>query len=252
MKSKSALALTFLALNAFPLASAQGPDSRRSTSAKFLYKTTLVQAAPGRLLDLIDIYKQQAAQIEAATGDAPPLWMRHSQGDHWDLLLLYPVERYAEYYRPDRIAKREKFSQAWAERMNRDVAWSEDVFAYGPSLEMVKAAFATAGFFHVEMFVALAEKREQLIQQREMENAYSKSLKLTENLIFTRDQGAAWDAFTIGCYRNLKHYAESGDIPRQDAETAARAAGFESASAIGPYLRTLISSHHDTLAVAIP
>jgi hypothetical protein len=31
----------------------------------------------------------------------------------------------------------------------------------------------------------------------------------------------------------------------------ARAAGFESASRIGPFLRTLIGGHHDTLAVAI-
>ncbi len=46
-------------------------------------------------------------------------------------------------------------------------------------------------------------------------------------------------------------YAESADIPEAAQEAAAKTAGFESASRIGPYLRTLISSHHDTLAVAI-
>jgi len=40
-------------------------------------------------------------------------------------------------------------------------------------------------------------------------------------------------------------------VAAKDQEVAARTAGFEDAAHIGPYLRTLISSHHDTLAVAI-
>jgi hypothetical protein len=84
-----------------------------------------------------------------------------------------------------------------------------------------------------------------------MENAYQRTLKRPENFIFVRDQGAAWDLFTLGFYRNLKHYAESADISESDQETAARAAGFEGAARIGSYLRTLIAMHHDTLAVAV-
>ena len=71
-------------------------------------------------------------------------------------------------------------------------------------------------------------------------------------MIFVRDQGASWDLFTVGFYRDLKHYAESADIPEVSQEAAAKAAGFESVRGIGPFLRTLIVSHHDTLAVAIP
>src|SRR6476646_12092072 len=56
----------------------------------YLYKVTLVQAAPGRLLDLIDLYKARAAEFKQA-GDEAPLWMRHSQGDHWDLMVIFPV-----------------------------------------------------------------------------------------------------------------------------------------------------------------
>ena len=84
-----------------------------------------------------------------------------------------------------------------------------------------------------------------------MENAYSRAISQPVNLIFTRESGAAWDLFTVGAYRDLKHYAESADIPEPAQEAAAKAAGFEDARHIGPYLRTLISSHHDTLAVAI-
>jgi len=84
-----------------------------------------------------------------------------------------------------------------------------------------------------------------------MENAYLKHLGRPENLIFTHDQGAAWDLFTIGFYRDLKHYAESADIPEAKQAEAARLAGFEGPDKIGTYLRTLIQLHHDTLAVAV-
>lgn len=84
-----------------------------------------------------------------------------------------------------------------------------------------------------------------------MENAYAQTLKQPMNFIFTRDQGAAWDLFTIGVYRDLKHYAESADVPTKDQEAAAKAAGFDSPSQIGPYLRRFISTHHDTLAVSV-
>ncbi len=65
------------------------------------------------------------------------------------------------------------------------------------------------------------------------------------------DQGAAWDVFTVGCFRSLKHYAASADVPPETSAAAAKSAGFDSAAAIGPYLRQFIADHHDTLAVAI-
>ncbi|HSM79707.1 MAG TPA: hypothetical protein VLT57_18845, partial [Bryobacteraceae bacterium] len=64
-------------------------------------------------------------------------------------------------------------------------------------------------------------------------------------------QGAAWDIFTIGVFHDLKHFAASADVPAQDQEAAAKAAGFEAPSQIGPYLRRFIREHHDTLAVAV-
>ena len=132
-----------------------------------------------------------------------------------------------------------------------DIAWQEDVFVTGPPIDEVRARLAKAGFFHVEMFDTLPGKERDLYRQREMENAYLKALSLPENLIFVRDSGAHWDLFTIGAYRDLKHYAENADVPEAKSEEAAKAAGFDGAKGIGPYLRTLISQHHDTLAVAI-
>jgi hypothetical protein len=217
----------------------------------YLYKVTLVQAAPGKLPELIDLYKQRAALLKDV--DEAPLWMRHSQGDHWDLMILFPLGNYADYYALERIAKRGQLSQAAKldDKFQEDIAWQEDLFAYGPPLADLRKAFAGGAFFHVEMFVALPGKFADLHKEREMENMYAKTLKEPENFIFVRDQGAAWDIFTIGVFRDLKHYAESADVPAKDQEAAAKAAGFEAPSQIGPYLRRFIREHHDTLAVAL-
>ena len=108
-----------------------------------------------------------------------------------------------------------------------------------------------AGFFHVEIFLALAGKRAELLEQREMENLYLAKIERPTNLIFKRAGGAAWDCYTIGFYRDIKHFAASADVPAEAEESAAIEAGFTSASTIGTYLRELISQHHDTLAVAV-
>lgn len=218
----------------------------------YMYKTTLVQAAPGKLLELIDLYKTRAAAYQSA-GDEAPLWMRHSQGDRWDLLILFPIGSYSEYYQPQRVAKRAQAdaAQNLAEKFQQDIAWQEDVFVSGPPLDALRKAFAEGAFFHVEMFQALPGKFADLKQERVMENTYARGIKEPENFIFVRDQGAAWDIFTIGVFRDLKHYAQSADVPVKDQEAAAKAAGFDAPSQIGPYLRRFIALHHDTLAVAV-
>lgn len=219
--------------------------------SRYLYRTTLIQAAPGQLLSLIDQLKSRNA-AEQNAGEHESWIIRHSQGDMWDLLVLTPIGSYHEYFSP---ARKEKRDRAMRERgvaiWRAAIAWQEDVFVWGPSVEEVRATVASGNFFHVEMFIALPGRHDELRRQREMENAYLKALDRPLNLIFTRDMGAAWDTFTIGVYRDIKHYAESADIPAEKQEDAARGAGFPSASQIGPYLRTLIRSHHDTLATAV-
>lgn len=223
-----------------------------AANESYLYKVTLVQAAPGKFTELVDLYKSRASAVTAA-GDEAPLWMRHSQGDHWDLLILYPMASYSDFYRPERVARRKaaESRENLADKFKEDIAWQEDLFVYGPSLEDLRKAFAGGAFFHVEMFVALPGRHAELYHEREMENAYARSLKEPENFIFVRDQGAAWDIFTIGVFRDLKHYAEGSDVPPETQQAAAKAAGFESSSQIGPYLRRFIREHHDTLAVAV-
>ena len=224
--------------------------SIKASEPTYLYKAKLVQAAPGKLLEVIELLKASQANYKEA-GDEQPMFMRHSQGDRWDLLILIPVKSYVDYYTSERAAKRIQAFREIQTRLDALITWQEDVFVYGPPLDELRKAFASSAFFHVEMFDSLAGKQSELFKEREMENAYLKALKRPDNFIFVRDQGAAWDLFTIGAYRDLKHFAESAGIPEAEQEAAAKAAGFEAANRIGPYLRTLISSHHDTLAVSV-
>ena len=134
-----------------------------------LYRATMLQAAPGRLLDLIELCKTKQ-QSDVKAGDQPSLMMRHSQGDHWDLLLLFPMESYAAYYQPGRIAAREDADRSvqWLTTSRPLVAWREDVFVYGPPLDDLRKAFAAGAFYHVEMMQALPGRLDDLRKEREM------------------------------------------------------------------------------------
>ena len=245
---------TFPALLSMAALAAGRPQSSEPT---YLYKTTFVRAAPGKLLDLIALYKDRMA-VADTSGDERPLWWRHTQGDQWDLMLLFPMGSYTEYYSKERLSRRKKADESsslsqkeFSQKLNACSAWREDIFVMGPPLEIVKKAFTGTAYYHIEIFVSLPGKQEELFKEREMENAYQVGTGRPENMIFVRDQGATWDLFTLGCYRDLKHWAESPDIPKEKRDSAARQAGFKSPDEIGPYMRTLIDFHRDTMGVAI-
>jgi hypothetical protein len=224
---------------------------------EFLYRVALLRAAPGRLLDLIELLKEER-DLLADVDEPSPFWMRHTQGDQWDLMILYPMGSFHEYYEPERTERRMEYG-VWKglsyEQLQLEAdlltSFREEVFVRGPEPSVLEDAFGRNGFYHAEMFVALPGKRARLLEERRMENRYLRRLGRPENLIFVREAGGPWDSFTLGFYRDLKHYAESADLKAEDEDLAARAAGFEGAERIGNYLRSLILYHHDTLAVAI-
>lgn len=222
-----------------------------------VYRTLTVQAAPGDLLELIELYREEQALL-VGLGEDPPLWMRHSQGDVWDLLLLYPLEGLSAYFADGSVARRLEArgpSGRSGAELQREIdartAWREEVFVRGPSLDEVKGAWSGAGYYHVEMFQGLAGKRTELVREREMENDYLVRLGRKPNHIFTRIAGASTDAYTVGYYRDLKAYANPPEVTPEQEDAAAVAAGFRGAAYIGAYLRELILRHHDTLAVPI-
>ena len=223
----------------------------------YLYRVALIRAAPGRLLDLIELLKEER-DLLADIREPAPFWMRHAQGDQWDLMILYPMGSFYEYYEPERTARRNEYGvskglsyEQLQLEANLLTSFREEVFVRGPGPEVLEEAFARNSFYHSEMFVALPGRRARLLEERRMENRYLRYLGRPERLIFVREAGGPWDSFTLGFFRDLQHYAEAQELRADEEEMAARAAGFEGADRIGNYMRSLILYHRDTLSVAI-
>jgi hypothetical protein len=221
----------------------------------YLYKVTMVRAAPGKLSDLLGYYADlKSSGYYQKAGERAPFIMRHSQGDQWDLLILSPMEGWVSYYQPRRGDLRNKADNAAKDIVARRadlVAFSEDLFAYGPNVKEIAADFAANALFHIEMFNAAPGKGGELYTQREMENAYLGATDQTENSIFRVEAGGDVDVFTIGFHKDLKAFAADSPASADEKEAAAKAAGFKDRADISFYLRSLISSHHDTLATKV-
>lgn len=243
------LAISFaLTLLASPAQPAPAPE---------LYRFVMIQAAPGRLLELIDLYRKRIPVI-AAGGDEVPYIVRHSQGDRWDLCVIYPSGSFTSYYGADRVRRRDAAAAAsgvtgaqFAKQFYELVAWHEDVYVEGPPLPVFRDYVKDLGLLHLEMFQALAGKRDLLIEERKMESTFNRARARPEALLFTHEQGASWDVITLDGFRNWRHYAESETIPVEVNDAAAKKAGFANMDAVGPYLRSLIALHHDTLGTPV-
>jgi hypothetical protein len=269
MRSPPSVPILVLALSALACSPTSGevnpgdtPSDPVSQSAEnlegaYMYHVVMLRAAPGRLLDLIELLKEER-DLLGDVNEPLPFWMRHTQGDQWDLLLLYPIGSLHEYFEPVRTARRlesgtqKGLSEGDLKReVDRLTSWRDELFVRGPDPQVVGAAFGDNDFYHVEMFVALAGRQRDLLEERRMENHYLRGIGRPQNLIFVREAGGPWDSFTLGFYQDLKHYSESVDIPAEVEEEAARAAGFEGADRIGSFLRRFILYHRDTLCVSI-
>ena len=101
------------------------------------------------------------------------------------------------------------------------------------------------------MFEALPGKKAELLEQRRMENAYLARTGQTTNMIFRGIAGTNIDVFTIGFHKDLQAFAADSPASSEEREAAAKAAGFKNRADISFYLRSLLSGHHDTLAVKV-
>ena len=222
---------------------------------EYLYKVTTIRAATGALADLLDWEAQlKASEYYDDAGQERPLLMRHSQGDQWDLLVIVPMQSWTDFHSQAATQKRGNASAKHAELIAAGqslFAFYEDHFAYGPSWAALRAAYAANSFYHIEMFKAAPGKANELLEQRRMENTYLESTGQTPNMIFRRAAGSDVDIFTIGFHRSFQAFAAPADVTAEEKELAAKAAGFNGLSDISFYLRSLISGHHDTLAIKV-
>jgi len=199
--------------------------------AQNYYQVTLLRAAPGNLSDLINQTKAHKKQQKGNVSI-----MRHSQGDHWDLMLLEPIEKNS-FVSLD-FGLNADFQHEFI--ATSTVSWSK-----------IKPMAKSSGIFHIEMFHAVHGKSQELIKQRNMENKYLTLTKRRANVIFETSFGNDVDSFTIGYYKDMMAFASMPDLPSEVFSKAATDAGFKSRDDIGLYLRELILSHHDTIATNV-
>ncbi|MEP5765187.1 MAG: hypothetical protein ABJ308_11355 [Halieaceae bacterium] len=195
------------------------------------YVVTTLRAAPGQLEVLLDHARGHRRNREGKV-----LLMRHSQGDHWDLMMLEPASGMA--------APVTGFDST-ADFQLSFMAESETSF------QQLQGEAATAGLFHIEMFHALAGKYAALVDQRKRENQYLARTGQTANAIFVSSFGSDVDVFTIGFHKDMAALDAGPTVTAAAAEQVARETGFKNRADLGFFLRSLIGSHHDTLAVPV-
>ena len=206
------------------------------------YWVTQYRAAPGNLPALLDLIADTDWQ---AFETGRPIVMRHSQGNHWDLMLMGKHADCSTKACQDAMGN---FEQAANELVDFELSF----LASSPtSWEDMKAKDAGTGLYHIEMFQAGAGKHDDLMRQRIIENDYIHRIGQSPNEIFEVSFGSDFDIFTIGFYENLQTYATPADVTQEEAEEAAVAAGFKNRADVSFLLRELIVGHHDTLAVKV-
>jgi hypothetical protein len=242
-------ALIVFSLVTLPAALAQ------ELSGDYLYKVSTIRAATGELSGLLTwIAELKESDYFDMANEHAPFVMRHSQGDQWDLLIITPMDSWTSYHSEAAAGARDEAMAAHTELLAPGydmIAFDEDQFAYGPSLEVIEAAYEANDFYHIEMFAAAPGKADKLFGQRRMENAYLSATGQTPNMIFRRAAGSDIDVFTIGFHKSLEAFAAPATASDEEKEAAAKAAGFKDRADISFYLRSLLSGHHDTLAVKV-
>ena len=199
--------------------------------AENLYQVSLLRASPGLMPELIEMVKQRKTQLKNEM-----IIMRHSQGDHWDLMLLAPANNEL----PESYSYQSKADFQHDFLASSDIAW-----------DAIGKLAKDADLFHIEMFQAAKGLYPELLAQRHMENEYLEATQRQANIIFQTKFGSDTDLFTLGIYADMQAFAAEPDLAPEVFEKAAVDAGFKARSDIGFYLRRFLVGHQDTLASQI-
>jgi len=240
-----------------------------------LYHFHFTKAAPGKLNELIDAYRQAPV---AAGEPGPPLILRHLQGDDWDLLVLTPLGK-EETLTPGASAE----EQASIQRMRGLRSQHGDTFTSGPAWADVRTALlggaasavtpasatgttgsGTAGastaagttgagraasaaanvpegtVYTVTTYRSLPGHRDQLADTlRRLAALYP-----DRRTIFQHVEGAPWEFVLLQRYDSWTALGAEEDAPPERL----KAQGFANDEAIGLELRQHATEHRDTIA----
>lgn len=206
------------------------------------YWVTQYRAAPGKFPALLELMK---ATDWTVFENGRPIMMRHSQGNHWDLMLLGKDGDCGTDACRSALAA---FDAAASQLVDFELTF---LASSTTSWADLKATDEHTGLYHIEMFQAGAGKHTDLMRQRVIENDFIKRIGQNPNEIFTVTLGSDFDIFTIGFYKDLQTYATPANVTQEQTEAAAVAAGFKNRADVSFLLRELIVGHQDTLAVKV-
>ena len=209
-----------------------------------LYRVMLLRAAPGDLPQVLELTTRQSTRTPHT------YTFRHSQGAHWDVMVLLHIGSYSQWFSDDN-AKHLLIDGMFREHLDKLVSHRSEWFAYGPATDVLAKQQASAGLVHIEMFNARGGYKTKLVRQRMMENNYLRQTNQVANLVFRGDQGSDWDVMTLGFHQSMASFATGSNMTHEQKNSIAKQAGFASVDDIGFYMRSLILSHQDTLAVPV-
>jgi len=200
-----------------------------------LYHINISKAAPEKLPQLIDAYKNGPAP-EAGEPQVTPIILRHRDGDEWDLITIAPLGKQT-------TLTANAPSQAimdYYQRVAPLTDWHNDTFVVGPSWAVVQKALVVAKgepVYVVTDYRALPGHRPQLRQVLDR-NAQDTPGR---NVLFAHVEGAAWNFLDITRYDS---WADMGAPPPQPpAGTQPRDPGLA--------IRDHMAVHHDTIATYV-
>ena len=215
---------------------------QQEAPARELYRIHFFKAAPGKLPDLVEAYRNAPLPDNRTPR---PLVFRHRVGGDWDLMVIYPLGAKAGLDAnpgplPPALAR-------FRERVMANYAWHTDTYASGPPLAEVEKALAvpeaakgSGGVYLVEHYTALPGHQKALedVLRRDLAIARAGSTVLLEHV-----QGASWDFLVAFRYASWQEWAAAETDPA--ADDLARRQGFADSDDIGLQLRQHMSAHQD-------
>ncbi|CAN5828591.1 hypothetical protein BH18ACI4_BH18ACI4_12990 [soil metagenome] len=215
------------------------PQQQQATTpapAFELYHIHVVKAAPGKLTQLIDVYRNGPAP-EVNEPQVTPIILRHREGGEWDLIVITPLGKQTTIS----ANPLPQATQDYNQRLQPLTDWHADTITVGPSWALVQKALVPAKdaqpVYQVSDYRSLSGHRQQLreVLDRNAQDTPGRSV------LFSHAEGASWNFLTVTRYDSWA--ALGAPPPRPQAGAPQQDAGLA--------IREHMAVHHDTIAVYI-
>jgi hypothetical protein len=224
-----------------PLSAGQTPAAPTTPAAQTaqgaeLYHVHFVKAAPGKLVEMVEAYVNAPRDPQSP---APPVILRHRQGDDWHLMVLRPLG--AEATLRAAVPPSSELQQ-FVTRTRPLRGQHNDTFAIGPAWaeaqkmlgEGAEPSSGARPVYIVTVYRSLPDHRDQLEGVLRKQAAEDAGRTLTLQHL----EGAPWEFISITRYDSWAALGESEQ----------KQSGQGTISAGGLAMQEHLAEHHDTVA----